>query len=114
MQDDICMDEMSKVTDKLEYLLLKDIINGLRDETISEEDAKTIAAVFLDLEPFASIDDAKNKMNTFIVTYPRFMLLKEYMDAYHEEQRTAAVIEKMKEHIKNDNLDQALQVAQNS
>lgn len=108
------MDEIKKITNDLESIFLKKIIMGLRDGSISIADSKKFANTFLSLEPFASIEDAKDKMHTFITQNDKFPTLGEYMDAYHEEKKVGEVIEKMKKYIKNNQVDEALKVATNS
>jgi hypothetical protein len=106
------MDDMKKLTDKVEYLFLKILLGDLDSQSITVEEMKSSAKDFLTLEPFISIDDARSKVNSLVTRYPRYSELKEYMAAYEKELRTEAVIEKMRAHMKSNNLDEALKVAQ--
>ena len=108
------MDELEKLTVDLEYQYLKYVMNTVRDKTLSVPDAKKSAQGFLKLLPFNSVDDVKNKISSYTPEFPFFTFLHKYMSAYDEEQKTAQVIEKMKQHIKNNNIDDALKVAQNT
>ncbi len=105
------MNEITKVTNYLEYLFLKKIINGLRNEEINENQSKEFAANFIKMEPFESIDDAKNKILAFANQYSYFAELAEYMNAYHDEKRIAQVIEKMRKYLKSNEIDKALEIA---
>lgn len=105
------MDEIKKLTASLEYLYLKQIINILRDKTTNILEVKRSAVEFLNLQPYASVQDAKNKMKQFAQKFSQFVQLEEYMSAYEEEKRTSEIIEKMKKHIKGNNLDEALRIA---
>lgn len=104
-------DELKKITDHLEYLFIKKIIEGLKDESISIPSAKNYAIVFRNLEPFNSVEDAKKKMNKFADQIPIFNQLKDYTNAYHTEQKLGAVIEKMRDFMQNNQIDEALEVA---
>ena len=105
------MDELKKMTDALEHILFKQIIDGLKQNTLDMPDAKKSAQEFLQMEPFASVEDGKEKMNKFVQEYAQFVKMKEYMDAFHEEQHLDAKIEQMQQHIRNDNIDEALRIA---
>jgi vacuolar-type H+-ATPase subunit D/Vma8 len=105
------MDELKKLTNALEHIFLKQIIDGLRHETINVPDAKKSAQEFQRIEPFTTIDDAKEKMNRFVQQYIQFGKLKEYADAFHSEQKVDAKIEEMQKHIRDNNIDEALRIA---
>lgn len=105
------MDEIKKITDHLEYLFIRKIIEGLTDESISILVAKNYAIAFSKLEPFTSIDDAKDKMSRFTDQNIIFNQMKDYANAYHTEQKLGAVIEKMRGYMQNNQIDEALEVA---
>lgn len=118
MNDKLChnvsMDELKKLTEQLEYLLLRTIIETLDKDVIGEEDAKLQATEFLKLEPFMSIEEAKKKMGDFVQTYGIFNKLKDYVDTFHDEQKINAVIQKMQKHLQNNDVDNALEIAKSS
>ena len=105
------MQDLPKVTDQLEFLFLKRIATGLRDGSIDLPTAKKSATTFRQIEPFNSVDDAKQKMQSFSSQYNNFTVLKEYIDAYYNEQYKDTVVEKMRSHLQQGNIDQALEVA---
>lgn len=107
------MQDLPKVTNQLEFLFLKRLAAGLKDGTVDIPTAKKLAKTFLQIEPFSSIDDAKLKMLTFSQENSYFSQLKDYIDAYYSEQQKDAVIEQMRAHIQQGNIDQALEVAKN-
>lgn len=102
---------MVAIKHQIEYLFLKKIIAGLRDGSISVVKAKEYANAFLSIEPFISIEDAYNKTNQFVGQHSEFTILKDYMDVFEKEKDVAEKIDKMREHIKQNNLDAAIQVA---
>ena len=106
-------DALKKMTEQVEYLFLKKLVTGLRGGNISPVLAKESAQAFLKIEPFQNFEDAKAKIQQFVATYPLLEELKNYIDAYHYEQKVDAVIEKMQSYIGQNNLDEALKVAQN-
>jgi len=106
------MDEaLKKMTAKIEYMFLKKLITGLGDNALDPLKAKEYAQAYLKIEPFQSIDDAKAKLAIFEQVYPEMRELKEYVDAFHDEQRVDTVIQKMQEYIGQDKIDEAIQVA---
>jgi hypothetical protein len=107
----IAMDQLQKLTNQLEYLFLKEIINRLRDESISAVEAKELANTFLTMEPFTTVEDTTTKIYSLVAQNPKFELLKKYIDAYDDELRTESVINKMKKHLKKGEVDEALAVA---
>lgn len=107
------MDDLPKVTNQLEFLFLKRLAAGLKDGAFDIPTAKKLANTFLHIEPFSSIEDAKMKMLTFSQENSYFTQLKDYIDAYYSEQQKDAVIEQMRSHIQQGNIDQALEVAKN-
>lgn len=105
------MDELKEITDHLEYLFIRKIIEGLRDRSISLPAAKQFAIEFTDMQPFTTVEDAKTKMNQFVSKNATFKRLQEYTDAYHNEKKLGVVIEKMRGFMQNNQIDQALEVA---
>lgn len=93
-------------------MLLKKIVTGLRDKSITPHEAKAYAQTFLAIEPFQSFEDAKAKIEQFTSQFPTLEELKTYINAYHYEQKVDAVIQKMQTYIGENNLDEALKVAQ--
>lgn len=105
------MDQVKELQQRLEYIFLKEIVRGLRDKTMSVEDSKKWAQTFLTIEPFTSTQDANSKINDFCTKYPQFSRLNTYIDSYAKEENVDAVVDKMREHIKNNDIDSALKVA---
>lgn len=103
------MDELAKVANQLEYIFLKRLAIGIKGNIIDIPTAKNLATLFLQIEPFTSVDDAKQKMQQFSIQNSYFELLKDYIEAYYSEQHKDAAIEQMRVHIKEGNLDKALQ-----
>ena len=105
------MDELKKLTNQLEYIFLKKIIEGLKNNSLSIVQAKEKAQLFLKLQPFATVEDIKEKVKNFTSEHSQFNELMGLVDSFHTEQKTDQVIEKMKNFIKEDRLDEALDVA---
>jgi hypothetical protein len=105
-------DGVKQMTDKVEYMFLKKIVTNLQDGAMEPIKAQEYSKAFLAIEPFQSFEDAKSKIEQFVAQFPNFSDLKEYIDAYHYEQKVDAVVQKMQEYIGQDKLDQAIQVAQ--
>lgn len=105
------MDEIAEITSRLEYMFLKTIVTNLRANTMDVAQAKQLAQEFLNIEPFTTVDDAKQKIGEFVASHAAFGKLKEFVDAFHHEQQVDEVVAKMRQHIQENNLDEALKVA---
>jgi hypothetical protein len=105
-------DELKKITDQVEYIFLKTIVTELRGKRMTADQARLSAQAFLKIEPFGSLDDAHHKIHQFVTTFPAFDLLLNYIDAYNDEKNVDRVIEEMRIHIKNNDLEQALIAAE--
>lgn len=96
--------------DQLEYLFLRVIISGMKNNTLPIPQAKQITREFLTIEPFTSSEDAHKKIDQFASTHQGFSLLKEYADVYYSEDRIDEKLETMRKHLKENNIDEALSV----
>lgn len=105
------MDQLEELKDPVAGVFLKEIIRSLRSGEITVEQSKEFAVEFLKMEPYESVDDVRTKIHAFVDKYPRFGSMKTYIDSYKDEQNTNKVVELMKKHIQNDDIDQALEVA---
>jgi hypothetical protein len=105
------MDDLAALTHQIEYLFLRKIITGLQSKSINVSESKKYANAFLAIEPFKSADDAHAKITAFVSSNVPFTELKEYMDAYQDKKDELAKIAKMKEHLKQNNIKEAIAVA---
>jgi len=105
------MDDVAAITHHLEYLFLKKIISGLRDNSIAVAQTKQYCNEFLQIEPFKSVEDAHSKIAQFIATHPAFENLMDYVQIYEKEAGVAGKINRMREHIRQNNIDAAIAVA---
>lgn len=104
------IDDIAKITTQLEYQFLKQIIASLRGNAIDVPTAKVLASSFLKMEPFSSIEDAKNKLIDFVKTNPAFTTLKDLIESYNEEKQIGGVIEKINKHLKAKEYNEAAEV----
>ena len=105
------MEDLKKLTDQIEYLFLKLIIDGLRNNSITVDQAKQYASQFLPIEPFASTDDAIQKVHAFCLSAPQFNKLKDFVDSLHAEKHIDDKISNMKELIAQNKIGEAIDVA---
>lgn len=87
------------------------IADGVRNNSMTDDAIKTYAQAFLTIKPFSSIEDAKQKMANYATQFPLFAQLSDYIDAYYSEEHKDELIEQMRQHLKNGNIDQAIQIA---
>jgi hypothetical protein len=105
------VDDIQKITDHVEYLFLKLIVRGLREHTITPEQASGYAREFLPIEPFQSFEDARTKIHAYVTTHGHFTSLQAFIDGLHEEQESDRKVESMKKLIKENKIDEAIQIA---
>lgn len=103
-------DSLIKMRDQLEYLFLRVIISGMKNNTLPIPQAKQLTKEFLAIEPFSSPEDAHGKIDQFASTHQGFTLLKEYADVYYNEDQLDDKLEVMRKHLKENNIDEALSV----
>ena len=103
---------MEELTHKIERMFLRGVLEGLKNKSLVVKDARASARALLDVEPFASLDDAKAKTAKLTESFPLFTGIRDYVNSYSEELQIQNVVDKMQKLIKNDSIDEALEVAQ--
>lgn len=96
----------------IELKFLRELMEALEKGSMDEEQAKSSAHDFLALLPFANYDDMKTKIESFCKTYPELLETHVYILQKEEEQKTQSVVEKMRTFMKNDQIDEAINVVQ--
>ena len=102
---------MAALAHQLEYMFLKKVIDELRAETMSVAEAKKNANDFLSIEPFTNPEETYINIMDFVRNHEVFIELKNYMNAYQNERNERAKVAKMREYLKQNNIDAALAVA---
>lgn len=105
-------EEIQEITENIEYLFVRKIIERLRDGGIGVEQARDLAKKFLAIEPFISLEDAKKKVAEFAESNAEFNGLMEYLDAFHEEKHIDKKIGEVREQLKNNMIEEAIKVAE--
>lgn len=105
------MEDVEQITDNVEYMFVRRMIDALRSGEVKLEEAREWAKDFLSIEPFASLEDAKTKVSGYVENHPLFVKLSEYLDSYMEEKKVDEKIENIRGHLKSNNIDEALRVA---
>lgn len=95
---------------EIEYLrqLTKILKEGKADRVL----AKTSAQAFLKLLPFADDNDMLLKLGNYGEEFPLFTKLHVYALGLIEELKTKEVLAKMRVLMKNDNIEQAINLVQ--
>jgi hypothetical protein len=105
------MDEMAALTQRLEDITLKKIIDDLKNGTMTVPEARKNASDFLKIEPFTTPEETYIIIMDFVKSHEVFIELKNYMNAYQSEKNERIKINKMREHLKQNNIEAALAVA---
>lgn len=101
----------SQLLEKIDNNYLQALIDVLEKEIMDESTAKFATQQYLSLAPFTSFEDLKTKVQTFLKTYPQFERVMAFIKGYEDEERTKDVVAKMHGLIKNNQIDEALQIA---
>jgi len=96
---------------KIDNNYLQALIDVLEKEIMDEPTAKSATQQYLSLAPFTSFEDLKTKIQSFLKTYPQFERVMAFVKGYEDEERTKDVVAKMNSLIKNNQIDEALQIA---
>lgn len=105
------MEDVEKMTDNVEYMFVRRMIDALRAGEVEVEEARVWAKDFLVIEPFVSLEDAKVKVAEYVGKHGVFSNLSDYLNSYHEEMKKDEKIANIREHLKSNNIDEALRVA---
>jgi hypothetical protein len=104
------MTELEKMVTVIEKEYIQQLIDLLHQDKINTPEAKISAQEFLALGPFVSLQDLEQKLKGFGEKYPLFNPLYMTMYAYVEKAQTDSKVQKMHELIKQDKIDEALQL----
>lgn len=91
---------------EIEYLRL--LSQFLEEGKIDRAYAKSSAQKYLTLLPFESIEDIQDKIQSFGEEFPELGKYTIYVHGEIDELKTQNVLEKMRHMMKNDNIDEAL------
>ncbi len=106
------MDTLEDFIKKVEGMVIKMLIKGLRAGEVTEQQGRQYCKDFLALLPIISAEDAASKITTYVQKHPFYADLKPYVDAYLQEVKLEKVVTKMVHYLKDENnVDAALQVA---
>lgn len=102
--------EIQAKIDRQYCTILLGLINS---KSTNREDTHKSATALLTLEPISSFDDAKTKLEFFVSKFPQYKDLLSYLLALEADQKVKHVVDKMHEHLRDNNIDEALKVASN-
>lgn len=102
---------LSKLVEEVERDLLSHIYANLKTKDITAVDAQKIAQDFLKLLPFKDKKDLLDKLNALGNTYRTAQEVYVKFGVPYEEQERQRKLDLMREHIKNGEIDKALEVA---
>lgn len=97
-------------TIEIEYL--RCVSELLKSGAMDLPTAKASAKEFLTYVPFSSVDDMRGKIQKFISTYPALNIFHVRFLTHVEDEHTKGVLEQMRHHLKNNDIDAALQLVQ--
>lgn len=97
--------------ERIEEEYLKILIKQLQDGEIDTNQAKQLSVEFLNLTPFQTSEDMESKIRTFTESHPEFGGIYVNLLKYEDEARTASLLNQMRVHMKNNDVDKALNLA---
>lgn len=102
---------MDMIEEEIEEELLLEIISNLTHETMTEEQAQSYAREFLTLLPIQDKHELLEKLRAFSKTNPAAKGLYLKFGGPIEEEERQKKLKLMSKHIKNGQIDHALNVA---
>ena len=99
------------IKNNLESEFLTQLIYVLKQSEIDTPDAKLITKEFLDLFPMQSLTEVTEKISQFTKKYPLFKNLNIIIMQIAEEEKTSALLNKMRGLLKNNQVDEAINLA---
>ncbi len=100
--------DANELQEKLERKYLQILIGYLRSESIDQATTNESAQAFLALEPIATVEEAKSKMEFFVSKFPQFSDLMSHLSSLESEMKTKDIIDEMQKHLRTNNIDAAL------
>lgn len=97
--------------ERIEEEYLKILIKQLQEGDIDTAQAKQLSIEFLNLTPFQTSEDMETKIRSFTEAHPEFGGIYVNLLKYEDEARTSALLNQMRTHMKNNDVDQALHLA---
>lgn len=94
------MDVLKKKTVQLEKLFLDRLVVLLESAKVEVEPAKDITRAFLNLEPFASLEEMNAKMELFGQTYADFNVVYEQLLSLTDTNETKKILDQIQKIIK--------------
>lgn len=96
----------------IERKYLQCVLDLTKVGDISNETARLTAQVMQAMRPWQSWDEAVTKTEFLVRKFPLFAPLSEYTNSMKREQDTQRTIDAMHAHLKENNIDEALKIAQ--
>ena len=88
------------------------IYTRIQEGTIFNPYAREATIDFLALMPIETLTDAKEKITYYLQKHPDFSKLLDLIHIKEDEERTREVIEQMHHHLRQNDVESALAVAQ--
>ncbi len=93
---------------KIEIEYLRILAKLLREGKMNRSQAKDSAKAYLAMLPFSSSEELLTKVKSFVKAFPMIDSYEIYIMHEIEQIKTDQVLEKMRMHMKNDNIEEAI------
>lgn len=103
---------LEDTVDKVKKDFLKEVIELLKSGKMGLEEVKQSTKEFLSLNPFESFDSLKNKLRTFTDKYEFFRPVYMTVLQIEEDKKTSELLKKMRGYIKENKIDQSVNLVQ--
>lgn len=105
--------DSAKLQEIIERQYLIRLLELTKSASISREQSRLSSQVILGIQPFADPDDALMKMEFFVSKFPEFQNVLDHIKVIINEENNNNVINEMHKHLREENVDAALDIAQN-
>ena len=98
----------------IERRYLQCIVDFAKTTPIPRNIVRVSAQVMQAMRPWASWDEALLKTEFFVSKFPMYLALFEYVKNQKNEAANTSTIDMMHKHLRENNIDMALQIANNA
>ncbi|MFW5704156.1 MAG: hypothetical protein ACOCXQ_04920 [Patescibacteria group bacterium] len=97
---------------EIDVAFLKEVVAQLRSNTLTPQTASAKAQEFLPVVQAQEMDSFVHNVQQFVTDNPPFAKLLIILENFHHDQKTRDILNQMRVHMQNGEIDSAISVAQ--